>query len=156
MLLALHCTLSALTFKIFMHSCHCSVYQTVNIKYKSSGNMKELPILWRMWKHDLLRVSSSCLKCSASVSLNQWKLLRDKAVSLSCLSSCPRLALFSCVSTLLLTFEIHSFTLLPCLHIQMVGIKWCSVHFWQTERSVTTSGNSWLHLAVVESWCAAG
>lgn len=60
-----------------------------------SGEMEELPIWWSLRKRDLLRVSSSCLECSASVSFNQWKLLRDKAVSRSCLSNCPGLALFS-------------------------------------------------------------
>ena len=60
-----------------------------------SGEMEELPIWWSLRKRDLLRVSSSCLECSASVSFNQWKLLRDKAVSRSCLSNCPGVALFS-------------------------------------------------------------
>lgn len=52
----------------------------------SSWEMGELPI-WRLWKLNLLRVSSSCLEYSASVSFNQWKLGRDKAACLSCLST---------------------------------------------------------------------
>lgn len=36
-------------------------------------------------REDLLGVSSSCPKCSASLSFNQWKLLGDEEVRLTCL-----------------------------------------------------------------------
>lgn len=64
-------------------------------EYASSGEMEELPIRWMLRKLDLLRVSFGCLECSASVSFNQWKLLGEKAASLSCPSSWPGLVLFS-------------------------------------------------------------
>ncbi len=83
----------------------------------------------RLGKQDLLRVSSRCLECSASVSFNQWKLLRDKAASLSCLSNCPALALFSCgrlsLSTLHSPFVIHSVrnSTAMSLNSQGMGLK---------------------------------
>lgn len=61
--------------------------------YMSSGEMEISPIQWRLRKQDLLRVSSSCLVCSESVSSIQRKVLGDKALSLSCLSDGPPPAL---------------------------------------------------------------